>query len=260
MCIRDSNIGLELGLTAGTLDAICTTNNNDTDRCFTATLKKWLCRPELDPSWSSLARSLRAAPVGLGRLAEQLLKLDPSSWLSSYNFSHIESIITLPFFCAILELPIVLVQESFINYLLTTGCQAILRHVWRLQLIYIWWFLCHYFLYSTNSPWWCFHAHWQTFFITFSSQYYGLTTDSQSTPICVLLWFGGLKLPPCKNRWAFKFAGYIYGPRLQLGTNQAGYLYVVNNLVIVREPLFWLVHFLYCHNLIRVLWGLLLHC
>ena len=66
------DIGLELGLTAGTLDAIQQTNQCKTDICLRDTLKEWLSRADLQPSWSSLARSLRAPPVGLGHLAEQI--------------------------------------------------------------------------------------------------------------------------------------------------------------------------------------------
>ena len=66
------NIGLELGLTVGTLDAIQETNHHHTDHCFRDTLKEWLSRGDLHPSWSSLATALRAQPVGLGHLAEQL--------------------------------------------------------------------------------------------------------------------------------------------------------------------------------------------
>ena len=66
------DIGLELGLTAGTLDAIQQTNHDHTDHSFRATLKEWLSRADLQPSWSSLAAVLRAPPVGLGHLAEQL--------------------------------------------------------------------------------------------------------------------------------------------------------------------------------------------
>ena len=73
------NIGLQLGLTPGTLDAIQKTNHYDTDRCFTATLKTWLRSADLHPSWSGLARSLRAPPVGWGDLAEKLPNLDPST-------------------------------------------------------------------------------------------------------------------------------------------------------------------------------------
>ena len=73
------NIGLQLGLIAGTLDAIRQTNNNHTDDCFTTILKEWLRRGDLQPSWISLTRSLRARSVGLGHLAEQLPNTDPSN-------------------------------------------------------------------------------------------------------------------------------------------------------------------------------------
>ena len=69
------NIGLQLGLTAGTLDAIQRTNHHDTGDCFRDTLKEWLSKIDLNPSWNSLARALRAPPVGLGELAEQLSNL-----------------------------------------------------------------------------------------------------------------------------------------------------------------------------------------
>ena len=70
------NLGLELGLSKGTLDAIQRTNHHVVDDCFRETLAMWLRSYELRPSWRSLARSLRAAPVGLGELADQI---DPSS-------------------------------------------------------------------------------------------------------------------------------------------------------------------------------------
>ena len=73
------NIGLQLGLVAGTVDAIRQTNNNHTDECFTTVLKEWLRRGDLQPSWTSLARSLRARSVGLGHLAEQLPYTHPSN-------------------------------------------------------------------------------------------------------------------------------------------------------------------------------------
>ena len=66
------NLGLELGLTAGTLDAIQQTNVNNVDNCFRNMLKEWLRKTELVPTWSSLARALREAPVGLGELAQRL--------------------------------------------------------------------------------------------------------------------------------------------------------------------------------------------
>ena len=66
------NLGLELGIPAGTLEAIKQTNHHVVDDCFRETVLTWLKSYELRPSWSSLARSLRAAPVGLGELADQL--------------------------------------------------------------------------------------------------------------------------------------------------------------------------------------------
>ena len=70
-------IGLQLGLKKGTIDAIERDNQSNSDRCLTATLYKWLCSPDLHPSWSSLARSLRAPSVGLGHLAEKLVTSQP---------------------------------------------------------------------------------------------------------------------------------------------------------------------------------------
>ena len=66
------NIGLALKLTPGTLDAVQQTNHYVVDQCFTATLKEWLGKPELDPSWSGLATALKDSTVGLEDIAEQL--------------------------------------------------------------------------------------------------------------------------------------------------------------------------------------------
>ena len=73
------NIGLQLRLVAGTLDAIRQTNNNDAGDCLTSVLKEWLRKSELQPSWSTLAVSLRAPSVGLEHLAEQLPNIHPSN-------------------------------------------------------------------------------------------------------------------------------------------------------------------------------------
>ena len=66
------NLGVQLDVSPGTLDAIRLANQGDPDRCLTEALKKWLSSPSLYPSWSSLARSLRALPVGQEDLAEKL--------------------------------------------------------------------------------------------------------------------------------------------------------------------------------------------
>ena len=57
-------IGLQLDLKEGTLDAIKLANQGDPDRCLKETLKKWLCSPDLHPSWSSLVNSLRVYRFG----------------------------------------------------------------------------------------------------------------------------------------------------------------------------------------------------
>ena len=66
------NLGLELGLKAGTLDAIQQTNGYNVDSCFRSMLKEWLRKTELVPTWSSLAGALGKAPVGLEELAQRL--------------------------------------------------------------------------------------------------------------------------------------------------------------------------------------------
>jgi hypothetical protein len=67
------NIGLELGLTAGTLDAIKKTNHHVVEDCFRETLKQWLMRSsDLKPTSSSLAKALKSPTVGLAQLAEDI--------------------------------------------------------------------------------------------------------------------------------------------------------------------------------------------
>ena len=72
------NIGLQLGLTSGTLDAIRLTNHYIADQCFTETFKEWLIQSK-HPTWSDLARALRTKSVGEGQLAEELLNLHSST-------------------------------------------------------------------------------------------------------------------------------------------------------------------------------------
>ena len=67
-----------VGLTPGDLDAIHH-DHHSADLCFRAMLKLWLSRSKLKPSWNILARSLRAPPVGLGHLAEQIQDLAESN-------------------------------------------------------------------------------------------------------------------------------------------------------------------------------------
>ena len=66
------NIGLELGLTVGTLDAIKKSNHCDVDDCFRATLIEWMRNSKLKPTLSSLADALKSPTVGLPHLAEDI--------------------------------------------------------------------------------------------------------------------------------------------------------------------------------------------
>ena len=66
------NIGLKLGISAGTLDAIKDTGFHNPDNCFTAMLKEWLNNGKPPLSWSALAEALRSRTVGFRSLAEQL--------------------------------------------------------------------------------------------------------------------------------------------------------------------------------------------
>ena len=66
------NIGLELGLTVGTLDAIKQSNHYDIDGCFTEILKQWLRNFKLEPTLNSLADALKSPTVGLAQLAEDI--------------------------------------------------------------------------------------------------------------------------------------------------------------------------------------------
>ena len=67
------NLGLGLGITPDSLDAIELANIGKPDRCFRAMLTQWL-REHHQPSWSTLAEALRSQSVGLCHLAEQILQ------------------------------------------------------------------------------------------------------------------------------------------------------------------------------------------
>ena len=64
-------IGLELGISVGTLDSIEATNQNP-DRCFTTMIKAWLRSGRPKPSWAAVANALKSPMVGYEQLAEQL--------------------------------------------------------------------------------------------------------------------------------------------------------------------------------------------
>ena len=66
------NIGLQLGLSSDSLDAIESDHREQSDNCFTAMLKQWLRRGNPRPTWHALAKALTSRPVGRSYLAEQL--------------------------------------------------------------------------------------------------------------------------------------------------------------------------------------------
>ena len=66
------NIGLKLGISAGTLDSISKANNQNPDDCLTAMIKDWLKNGKPKPSWAQLAKALKSRMVGYAQLAEEL--------------------------------------------------------------------------------------------------------------------------------------------------------------------------------------------
>ena len=66
------NIGLKLGISAGTLDSIGKANNQNPDDCLTAMIKYWLRNGRPKPSWAAVANALKSPLVEHAQLAEQL--------------------------------------------------------------------------------------------------------------------------------------------------------------------------------------------
>ena len=66
------NIGLKLGISAGTLDSISKANNQNPDDCLTAMIKDWLKNGKPKPSWAQLAKALKSRMVGYAQLIEEL--------------------------------------------------------------------------------------------------------------------------------------------------------------------------------------------
>ena len=65
------DIGLELNLAVGDLEALQQKHRDDVAKCFTDMLKIWL-RTNLRPTQSQLSAALRQGTVGFNRLAEDL--------------------------------------------------------------------------------------------------------------------------------------------------------------------------------------------
>ena len=66
------NIGLKLGISVGTLNAIKKNNSQDPDDCLTAMLEYWLNNGKPKPSWAAVANALKSPMVGYAQLAEEL--------------------------------------------------------------------------------------------------------------------------------------------------------------------------------------------
>ena len=66
------NIGLKLGTSPGTLDAIKASSKENVDDCITAMIKDWLKNGNPRPTWAAIAKALKSPMVGYGHLAEQL--------------------------------------------------------------------------------------------------------------------------------------------------------------------------------------------
>ena len=65
-------MGLELGTSPGTLDAIKVSAKENVDDCVTAMIKDWLNNGKPRPTWVAVADALKSPMVGYGHLAEQL--------------------------------------------------------------------------------------------------------------------------------------------------------------------------------------------
>ena len=68
------NIGLRLGISADTLDAIAKSHLQQPKECFTDTIKEWLRSDDPRPTWGALGDALRSPVVGYAHLAENLPK------------------------------------------------------------------------------------------------------------------------------------------------------------------------------------------
>ena len=68
------NMGLKLGTSPGTLNAIRLTERDDPDLCITHMIKDWLNNGNPQPTWAAVAKALKSPIVGYGYLAEQLPK------------------------------------------------------------------------------------------------------------------------------------------------------------------------------------------
>ena len=66
------NIGLKLGTSPDTLDAIKASAKENVDDCVTAMIKDWLNNGNPPPTWAAVAEALKSPMVGYGQLAGQI--------------------------------------------------------------------------------------------------------------------------------------------------------------------------------------------
>jgi hypothetical protein len=66
------NIGIQLDIHMGTLNVVDERCRGDPDKCLPDMLDHWLKQVDPPPSWEALAEALESAPVGEGRLAEEI--------------------------------------------------------------------------------------------------------------------------------------------------------------------------------------------
>ena len=66
------NLGLGLGITADSLDAIELVNVKTPDRCFRAMLTQWLRQDSPKPTWRALIEALRSPSVDESVLAQDI--------------------------------------------------------------------------------------------------------------------------------------------------------------------------------------------
>ena len=66
------NLGLELGISHGSLDAIKQDNLHVTGDCLSAMLREWLKRDQPPPTWHSLSNVLESPTVNMGELIKEL--------------------------------------------------------------------------------------------------------------------------------------------------------------------------------------------
>ena len=68
------NMGLQLSLTEGDLEAI-KSDNSDIDSCFRCMISKWLRQVDPEPTWTKIIEVLMTPSVNFPKLAQQLLKI-----------------------------------------------------------------------------------------------------------------------------------------------------------------------------------------